>query len=147
MKKKCELCNSTAKVLCESDGAALCWDCDSNIHSSNFLFAKHIRSLLCNTCHSPTPWTGSGSTLSRTLSFCDSCILTAGEENKQHAAGEEQEQEQEQNTEHAQQEQQQEDDDDGDNQVVPIASYSIPIQPPSCSSSNTQDLRRKFRFR
>ncbi|KAE7995525.1 hypothetical protein FH972_000309 [Carpinus fangiana] len=36
--KKCELCDSPAKMYCESDQASLCWDCDSQVHGANFLF-------------------------------------------------------------------------------------------------------------
>ncbi|XP_022721076.1 putative zinc finger protein CONSTANS-LIKE 11 isoform X2 [Durio zibethinus] len=72
--KKCELCNSLAKVYCESDQANLCWDCDSRVHGANFLVAKHLRTLLCRLCQSPTPWNGSGPKLGPTLSVCDSCV-------------------------------------------------------------------------
>ncbi|KAK3032626.1 hypothetical protein RJ639_036586 [Escallonia herrerae] len=57
--KRCELCNSIARMYCESDQASLCWDCDARIHSANFLVAKHLRTLLCHSCQSMTPWTGS----------------------------------------------------------------------------------------
>ncbi|KAK3014362.1 hypothetical protein RJ639_009084 [Escallonia herrerae] len=46
--KRCELCNSIARMYCESDQASLCWDCDARIHSANFLVAKHLRTLLCH---------------------------------------------------------------------------------------------------
>ncbi|KAF9672247.1 hypothetical protein SADUNF_Sadunf11G0021200 [Salix dunnii] len=73
--KRCELCDSLAKVYCESDQANLCWDCDANVHSANFLVAKHSRSLLCHVCQSLTPWTGTGPKLGPTLSVCNSCIM------------------------------------------------------------------------
>uniref|UniRef100_A0A3Q7F4K8 B box-type domain-containing protein n=1 Tax=Solanum lycopersicum TaxID=4081 RepID=A0A3Q7F4K8_SOLLC len=68
--KKCELCSSIARVYCESDQASLCWDCDARVHTANFLVAKHSRILLCNSCQSLTPWTGSGSKLGPTVSVC-----------------------------------------------------------------------------
>ncbi|XWS19505.1 hypothetical protein CRYUN_Cryun31cG0021800 [Craigia yunnanensis] len=72
--KKCELCNSLAKVYCESDQAILCWDCDSRVHGANFLVAKHLRTLLCHLCQSPTPWNGSGPKLGPTVSVCENCV-------------------------------------------------------------------------
>ncbi|KAF4386940.1 hypothetical protein F8388_006895 [Cannabis sativa] len=68
MKKKCELCDSPAKMYCDSDRASLCWDCDARVHSANFLVAKHMRTLLCRVCQSLTPWSGSGPKLSPTVS-------------------------------------------------------------------------------
>ncbi|KAL9289887.1 hypothetical protein ACSQ67_024352 [Phaseolus vulgaris] len=62
-------------MLCDSDQAKLCWDCDEKVHSANFLVAKHSRVLLCRLCHSPTPWTASGTKLTPTVSFCHRCIL------------------------------------------------------------------------
>ncbi|KAJ6925625.1 hypothetical protein NC651_010124 [Populus alba x Populus x berolinensis] len=72
--KRCELCDSLAKMYCESDQASLCWDCDANVHSANFLVAKHSRTLLCHVCQSLTPWTGTGPKLGPTLSVCDNCV-------------------------------------------------------------------------
>ncbi|KAL9355648.1 hypothetical protein Peur_053618 [Populus x canadensis] len=72
--KRCELCDSLAKMFCESDQASLCWDCDANVHSANFLVAKHSRTLLCHVCQSLTPWTGTGPKLGPTLSVCDNCV-------------------------------------------------------------------------
>ena len=76
--KRCELCDSLAKVYCESDQANLCWDCDANVHSANFLVAKHSRSLLCHVCQSLTPWTGTGHKLGPTLSVCNNCVNNSG---------------------------------------------------------------------
>lgn len=74
-KKNCELCgNNRAIIYCESDEAYLCWDCDSKVHSANFLVAKHTRNLLCHSCLNLTPWTASGPKLTPTLSLCNSCI-------------------------------------------------------------------------
>ncbi|GAB4831077.1 hypothetical protein Ancab_005087 [Ancistrocladus abbreviatus] len=77
--KKCELCINPAMVHCESDQASLCWECDSKVHSANFLVAKHSRTLLCQVCQSPTPWTGSGPRLSQTITVCQSCVETRSE--------------------------------------------------------------------
>uniref|UniRef100_A0A803QVX1 B box-type domain-containing protein n=1 Tax=Cannabis sativa TaxID=3483 RepID=A0A803QVX1_CANSA len=74
MKKKCELCDSPAKMYCDSDRASLCWDCDARVHSANFLVAKHMRTLLCRVCQSLTPWSGSGPKLSPTVSVCHNCV-------------------------------------------------------------------------
>ncbi|XP_062087386.1 zinc finger protein CONSTANS-LIKE 4-like isoform X2 [Humulus lupulus] len=74
MMKKCELCDSPAKMYCDSDRASLCWDCDARVHSANFLVAKHSRTLLCRVCQSLTPWSGSGPKLSPTVSVCQNCV-------------------------------------------------------------------------
>ncbi|KAJ8428543.1 hypothetical protein Cgig2_003791 [Carnegiea gigantea] len=74
MKVLCELCGSTpATVLCGSDQASLCWECDAQVHGANFLVAKHCRAVLCHLCQSPTPWKVSGSELPPSLSLCISC--------------------------------------------------------------------------
>ncbi|XP_022994111.1 zinc finger protein CONSTANS-LIKE 9-like [Cucurbita maxima] len=74
MKKKCELCASRANTYCESDQANLCWSCDANVHSANFIVEKHSRTLLCHICQSFTPWTATGRKLSPTISVCQSCL-------------------------------------------------------------------------
>ncbi|XP_044462490.1 zinc finger protein CONSTANS-LIKE 9-like [Mangifera indica] len=76
--KKCELCESPAKIYCESDQASLCWDCDTKVHGANFLVAKHSRTLLCHLCQSPTPWNGCGPKLSPTISVCNVCVGDSG---------------------------------------------------------------------
>lgn len=74
--KRCALCRSTARVYCDSDRASLCWSCDAKVHSANFLVARHSRSLLCQLCHSPTPWSASGEKLSpSTASICGRCVF------------------------------------------------------------------------
>nr|ARU77865.1 B-box zinc finger protein 26 [Solanum tuberosum] len=71
----CELCDKNKSMMyCESDQARLCWDCDSKVHSANFLVAKHSRNLLCHSCQNSTPWTASGPKLSPTFSVCNSCL-------------------------------------------------------------------------
>ncbi|KAI8558369.1 hypothetical protein RHMOL_Rhmol04G0086400 [Rhododendron molle] len=74
MRKSCELCKSAATILCDSDQAGLCWDCDAKVHSANFLVAKHSRTLLCHVCQSPTPWNASGYKLCKTVSVCRTCV-------------------------------------------------------------------------
>ncbi|KAL8228473.1 hypothetical protein R6Q57_016057 [Mikania cordata] len=74
--KTCELCKSMARAYCESDRASLCWTCDAKVHSANFLVARHSRTLLCQACQSPTPWTASGDTLwPSTASVCRTCVV------------------------------------------------------------------------
>ncbi|KAK2639273.1 hypothetical protein Ddye_027068 [Dipteronia dyeriana] len=74
---KCELCDRTARMYCESDQASLCWDCDEKVHRANFLVAKHSRSLLCHVCQSVTPWKASGAKLGPTVSVCEACVASA----------------------------------------------------------------------
>ncbi|TKY67942.1 Zinc finger protein CONSTANS 10 [Spatholobus suberectus] len=74
MGESCALCENRAVMLCDSDQAKLCWDCDEKVHSANFLVAKHSRVLLCRLCHSPTPWKASGAKLTLTVSFCHRCV-------------------------------------------------------------------------
>lgn len=62
-------------MYCESDQASLCWSCDFRVHAANFLVARHLRTLLCHVCQSPTPWTASGTKVGPTVSVCDSCCL------------------------------------------------------------------------
>ncbi|KAJ6999605.1 hypothetical protein NC653_010357 [Populus alba x Populus x berolinensis] len=38
--KRCELCDSLAKLYCESNEANLCWQCDTYVHRANLLAAK-----------------------------------------------------------------------------------------------------------
>ncbi|KAL8507545.1 hypothetical protein ACS0TY_018186 [Phlomoides rotata] len=95
MKKGCELCSNPARILCDSDQASLCWDCDDKVHAANFLVAKHSRTLLCHVCQSPTPWSAAGPNLGRTLSVCHACSLQGSESDND------------------------ESEEDGENQVVP----------------------------
>lgn len=47
----CEFCNSKAAILyCRADSAKLCLLCDQQIHSSNTLSLKHVRSQICDNC-------------------------------------------------------------------------------------------------
>ncbi|KAH6792847.1 B-box type zinc finger family protein [Perilla frutescens var. hirtella] len=113
--KKCELCNKVARMYCESDEASLCWDCDSRVHTANFLVAKHTRTLLCHACQRLTPWTGSGSKLGPTVSVCEACVHGRDrdeDEDEGEGGGDD------------------DDDDDSENQVVPLS------LPPSLASTS-----------
>lgn len=101
-------------MYCESDQASLCWDCDSRVHTANFLVAKHTRTLLCHACQCLTPWSGSGPKLGPTVSVCDACANGDDEEGSGDLAPEDDD-----------------DDDDSENQVVPLS------LPPSLASSST----------
>ncbi|XP_057544129.1 zinc finger protein CONSTANS-LIKE 3-like [Amaranthus tricolor] len=74
VKRKCELCSNLATIFCESDQAILCYECDSKVHGANFLVAKHLRTLLCHVCQSPTLWSGSGPKFGPTFSVCPTCL-------------------------------------------------------------------------
>ncbi|KAL5130664.1 B-box domain protein 30 [Glycine soja] len=124
--KKCELCKVPARIFCESDQASLCWDCDAKVHSANFLVARHVRTLLCRTCRSPTPWKASGASLAHAASVCDRCA--AAEETEESEAGNDDEPDTE-------------DDDDVDNQVVPWSSTPPPPPPSSSSGSECSECK------
>lgn len=130
MKKNCELCKSAARVYCESDQASLCWSCDAKVHSANFLVARHVRSLLCNSCHSPTPWTGSGYKLGRTISICEPCVKARVELStnisETHGANDQDSESGIDNDTDDDVEEEEEllDEDNDDNQVVPLSSCS-----------------------
>ncbi|XP_076915869.1 zinc finger protein CONSTANS-LIKE 13-like [Bidens hawaiensis] len=52
-RRDCAFCNqSTAILYCRADNAKLCLSCDRQVHSTNPLFTKHTRSLLCDGCDS-----------------------------------------------------------------------------------------------
>ena len=158
--KKCELCDSSAKMYCESDQASLCWDCDAQVHSANFLVSKHSRRLLCHVCQSLTPWNGSGPKLLPTVSVCDSCVNSCSQNE------DDDDLDREDNTEDDDDDDGDDgDDDDGDgdedqghnnidedddeeNQVVPWSS----TPPPPVSSSSTSeeglsDSRKPFSWK
>ncbi|CAO2823751.1 unnamed protein product [Amaranthus hypochondriacus] len=75
VKRKCELCSNLATIYCDSDEAILCYECDSKVHGANFLVAKHLRTLLCHVCQSPTLCSGSGPKFGPTFSVCPTCTL------------------------------------------------------------------------
>ncbi|CAN4078240.1 unnamed protein product [Withania somnifera] len=145
--KKCELCSSIARVYCESDQASLCWDCDTRVHTANFLVAKHSRILLCNSCQSLTPWTGSGSKLGPTVSVCQTCF------HRNNNNGADQDHDHNDREEDDDEEEEEEDDDDddgsrdGDNQVVPLSSSTTDQpHPPSLTSSSSSSEDSNSRF-
>ncbi|KAJ8545611.1 hypothetical protein K7X08_018194 [Anisodus acutangulus] len=139
--KKCELCSSIATVYCESDQASLCWDCDARVHTANFLVAKHSRILLCNSCQSLTPWTGSGSKLGPTVSVCQTCFPRNNNDGT--------------DQDHDLDDDDDDDDDDvssdGDNQVVPFSSSTTdqprPLSLASSSSSSEESTSRFYKRR
>ncbi|KAA8515396.1 hypothetical protein F0562_018993 [Nyssa sinensis] len=124
--KKCELCNSVARMYCDSDQASLCWDCDEKVHTANFLVAKHSRTLLCHACQSPTPWTGSGPKLGPTVSVCETCARNGNNNDE-----EENDVDSDDHTD---------EEDDGDNQVVPLSYTPLPLPaPPLVSRSSSSE--------
>ncbi|KAJ4703339.1 Zinc finger, B-box [Melia azedarach] len=154
MISKCELCDSPAKMYCESDQASLCWDCDNKVHGANFLVAKHVRTLLCHVCQSLTPWNGSGPKLGPTVSVCNVCVGNSSrcrEERKNeqtHSDEEDDDIEEEEDDDEDNDEDEDEDDDgnsdedDEENQVVPWS--STPPPPVSSSSTSDQEYSSKF---
>nr|XP_011460325.1 PREDICTED: B-box zinc finger protein 21-like [Fragaria vesca subsp. vesca] len=152
--KKCELCDSAAKMYCESDQASLCWDCDIKVHGANFLVAKHSRTLLCHVCQSLTPWNACGPKLGpNTVSVCENCVSNKESRNEEDEerdddedGGEKEEEENsigEDNDDHDGGENGANDDDGGNadddegNQVVPWSSSSS--TPPDSSSLSDEE--------
>ncbi|XVE66285.1 hypothetical protein DITRI_Ditri08aG0068100 [Diplodiscus trichospermus] len=134
--KSCELCKLAARTYCESDQASLCWDCDAKVHGANFLVARHVRGLLCNTCQSLTPWRAAGAKLGQTVSVCERCV-NAAEREESEAENDDEDYEEETGS----------DDglsvdvdveEDGDNQVVPWSKV-LNTPPPATSSSSSED--------
>ncbi|KAK4792446.1 hypothetical protein SAY86_022881 [Trapa natans] len=72
--RSCALCKVPARAFCESDQAALCWECDAKVRGANFLVSRHSQTLLCHACQCPTPGTASGTKLGHTVSLCDDCV-------------------------------------------------------------------------
>ncbi|KAM6585078.1 hypothetical protein CsatB_012080 [Cannabis sativa] len=145
MKKKCELCDSPAKMYCDSDRASLCWDCDARVHSANFLVAKHMRTLLCRVCQSLTPWSGSGPKLSPTVSVCHNCVngcyqndtviqQNDNEEDEDYEEDEDEDDSEENNDDDDNNDGDGDDEDDEENQVVP---WSNNPPPPVSSNSSS----------
>ncbi|KAI3828263.1 hypothetical protein L1987_02361 [Smallanthus sonchifolius] len=87
--KRCELCSHIARVCCQSDNASLCYVCDQNVHSANFLVAKHSRTLLCHKCQSPTPWTASGLHLGHAATVCVDCLDEYSSQRRENRIGQE----------------------------------------------------------
>lgn len=78
--KWCELCKLPANLYCPSDEASLCWQCDAQIHSANFLVARHCRTLLCYWCGDPisTYTLQCGPRIEPRLQFCRHCVHRGG---------------------------------------------------------------------
>lgn len=133
---KCTLCEGEARMFCESDEAMLCWDCDTRVHGANFLVARHMRTLLCQSCRAPTTWKASGARLAPTISLCSNCCFRGGDTHTPHVASE---------ADEAQIEEVEEEE-EGENQVVPwgLMPVSGMVTPPgaSWSSSNGSTLKR-----
>ncbi|CAK9181288.1 unnamed protein product [Ilex paraguariensis] len=141
--KKCELCNSIARIYCDSDQASLCWDCDAKVHTANFLVAKHLRTLLCHACQSPTPWTSSGPKLGPTVSVCEACANASSSHISDGDHDLEDDIEEYEDNENEDDDSDQiSDEDDGDNQVVPLS--STPLAPPLLSSSSSRFVMLLF---
>lgn len=70
----CALCNAEPHVHCESDEAFLCYSCDARVHQANFLVTRHVRTILCCKCKTPTWVHASGPSVDRAvISTCDEC--------------------------------------------------------------------------
>ncbi|GFP83957.1 B-box zinc finger protein 32 [Phtheirospermum japonicum] len=146
--KKCELCKKVARMYCNSDEASLCWDCDSRVHTANFLVAKHTRTLLCHACQSPTSWTGSGPKLGPTVSVCDDCVRGDHRDPEDEDDDSEDDDDDENgdfnnDDDDDHDDDGDDDDDDGENQVVPL---SPPPSFASTSTSNTEESSSRFSY-
>lgn len=130
----CELCKLQARTYCESDQASLCWDCDSKVHGANFLVARHSRTLLCNVCHSLTPWKASGEKLGHTVSVCDSCVNGQEEESRE-PNGDDNDDADDEN----EMDEDDEEEEEGENQVVPWSTLTATLPPPPAYDSSSSD--------
>lgn len=129
----CSLCGKrTARMVCESDQAKLCWDCDHKVHSANFLVEKHLRILLCRLCQSPTPWKACGPYLTPTSSLCHPCSVLP---NNIHDDEESDDDHSDDDDDDVPEEEEEEEEEEGENQVVPWSSPS-----PSPSSDADADI-------
>ncbi|KAK9077526.1 hypothetical protein SSX86_005863 [Deinandra increscens subsp. villosa] len=151
--KRCELCRQFARIYCQSDNASLCYDCDQNVHSSNFLVAKHSRTLLCHKCQSPTPWTASGLSLGRAASVCVTCVDEDSTQRRLRSGGETNRREndvvaenrdvhengdtEDEDTESSDESEDEDEDEDAENQVVPWSSVA---SPPVTGSSSSEEF-------
>lgn len=144
--KNCELCSGAARLVCESDEASLCFDCDAKVHGANFLVARHQRLLLCRHCQSPTPWRADGPRLGPTVTLCRRCLL---HKNQRHHDDDDEGESRRNQEEEEDQDQDQDDDDDdeeeeeeeGEEQVVPWATDEEEknTPPPVASSSSSEE--------
>ncbi|KAI7752471.1 hypothetical protein M8C21_012568 [Ambrosia artemisiifolia] len=135
--KKCELCTHIARIYCHSDNASLCYTCDQTVHSSNFLVAKHSRTLLCHKCQSPTPWTASGLHLGRAATVCVTCLdeNDVVEDNRDLQHNRETEDEDVESSDDEEEDDEDNEDEEAENQVVPWSSTVSPPVVTGCSSS------------
>ncbi|GAB4859495.1 hypothetical protein Ancab_010962 [Ancistrocladus abbreviatus] len=154
MKKSCELCKSPARMYCKSDQASLCWDCDFKVHSANFIVARHSRSLLCQVCQSPSPWSASGAKLGSMVSACERCVAdmdVARGGNVGDVGGEEDEMEFDYHGDNyidggnEGAESDYDEEEDGSNPVVPWPS-SAPASPSATSSPTSSEESSSIRF-
>lgn len=139
--KKCELCESPAKMFCESDQASLCWDCDTKVHCANFLVAKHSRTLLCHVCRSLTPWKGSGTKLGPTISVCNVCVGN-GSSSRNNGEAHNDDDGDDEDDDGSDEDEDEEEEEEEENQVVPWSS----TPPPQVSSSSTSDQESSSKF-
>lgn len=152
--KTCELCKRIARTHCESDRASLCWGCDYKVHSANFLVARHSRTLLCQICQSPTPWTATGLKIGPTVSVCDTCVQNYNKSNYNEEIEDRNGDEEMESTDSFDDEDEEEDEDleydSGeetdceDNQVVPWSPSSPPPTSTTDSSSDEESSSSSF---
>lgn len=84
MGRVCELCGESATLRCNADDADLCWKCDAEVHSANYLMARHMRLVLCSGCKADTECRTSGPSpcpLARSCADCDPAHVDEDEAN------------------------------------------------------------------
>ncbi|KAK7331845.1 hypothetical protein VNO80_28586 [Phaseolus coccineus] len=132
--RKCDLCNSPAKLSCESDQASLCWKCDAKVHSANFLVTKHPRILLCHVCQSLTAWHGTGPKFVPTVSICNTCVDDNSGSSSRQNHDEDDDDDDDVMEDHVENDEGGVEEDDEENQVVPWTSTP---PPPASTSPNS----------
>ncbi|KAJ6843615.1 ribosomal RNA processing protein 1-like protein [Iris pallida] len=146
--KNCELCSGAARLVCESDEASLCFDCDAKVHGANFLVARHQRLLLCRRCQSPTPWRADGPRLGPTVSLCRRCLLHKyrrhhddDDEGESRRNQEEEEEEDDDDDDEEEEGEEGEEEEEGEEQVVPwaIEDEQEGALPPLVASSSSSE--------
>ncbi|CAN1139627.1 B-box zinc finger protein 32 [Linum perenne] len=75
----CELCSGPPDLYCSSDDAFLCFRCDSTVHATNFLVARHVRLFICRNCTSLTGSSFSGPGSRSDSPACTSCTSSAAD--------------------------------------------------------------------
>ncbi|WVY93060.1 hypothetical protein V8G54_032148 [Vigna mungo] len=145
--RKCDLCNSPAKLSCESDQASLCWECDAKVHSANFLVTKHPRILLCHVCQSLTAWHGTGPKFVPTVSVCNTCVNNNNESRSRQNHDEDDDDhnddddDDDEMDDHVERDEGGAEEDDEENQVVPWTSTPPPPASTSSNSAATSSTR------